>query len=103
MSWSTDHPGPMVAIRGEQRPAPGAATPGRMSRSAGSACSVCGSWVRATLPLMEEVRQMTSVTVGVVRESAEGERRVALVPSDVEALCANEVSVVVQSGAGAGA
>jgi NAD(P) transhydrogenase subunit alpha len=41
--------------------------------------------------------------IGVPRESAEGERRVALVPKVVERLCADGLSVVVESGAGAGA
>ncbi|MBV9516303.1 MAG: Re/Si-specific NAD(P)(+) transhydrogenase subunit alpha [Mycobacteriaceae bacterium] len=43
------------------------------------------------------------VTVGVVRESAAGERRVALVPKAVGALGARGLSVVVESGAGEGA
>src|SRR5262249_28009634 len=42
-------------------------------------------------------------TIGVVRESAEGERRVALVPKAVSALAARGLSVVVESGAGEGA
>ena len=41
--------------------------------------------------------------IGVPRESAEGERRVALVPKVVERLCADGLEVVVESGAGAGA
>jgi NAD(P) transhydrogenase subunit alpha len=41
--------------------------------------------------------------IGVPRESAEGERRVALVPKVVERLCADGLRVVVESGAGAGA
>lgn len=41
--------------------------------------------------------------IGVPRESAEGERRVALVPKVVERLCASGLEVVVESGAGAGA
>jgi NAD(P) transhydrogenase subunit alpha len=41
--------------------------------------------------------------IGVPRESAEGERRVALVPKVVERLCARGLDVVVESGAGAGA
>ena len=41
--------------------------------------------------------------IGVPRESAEGERRVALVPKVVERLCAGGLEVVVESGAGAGA
>ncbi len=42
-------------------------------------------------------------TIGVVRESAEGERRVALVPKAVSALAARGLAVVVESGAGEGA
>nr|WP_196775312.1 Re/Si-specific NAD(P)(+) transhydrogenase subunit alpha [Rhodococcus opacus] len=42
-------------------------------------------------------------TVGVVRESNDGERRVALVPKIVAALIAKGVDVVVESGAGLGA
>src|SRR5881628_1674725 len=41
--------------------------------------------------------------IGVPRESAAGERRVALVPKVVERLCADGLEVVVESGAGAGA
>ncbi len=41
--------------------------------------------------------------IGIPRESAEGERRVALVPKIVERLCANGLGVVVESGAGHGA
>ncbi len=42
-------------------------------------------------------------TVGVPRETGEGERRVALVPKVVEKLAGRGVSVVVESGAGLGA
>ena len=42
-------------------------------------------------------------TVGVPRESAAGERRVALVPKVVEKLRSRGVEVVVESGAGLGA
>jgi NAD(P) transhydrogenase subunit alpha len=45
--------------------------------------------------------QQTSI--GVVRESADGERRVALVPKAVSALTARGHAVVVESGAGDGA
>ncbi|MDT5179757.1 MAG: H+-translocating transhydrogenase subunit alpha [Mycobacterium sp.] len=41
--------------------------------------------------------------IGIPRESAEGERRVALVPKIVERLCADGLEVVVESGAGHGA
>src|SRR5258705_789966 len=44
-----------------------------------------------------------NTTIGVVRESREGERRVALVPKAVRALAARGLSVVVESGAGDGA
>ena len=44
-----------------------------------------------------------SVTVGVPRETADGERRVALVPKVVELLHRRGVAVVVQPGAGLGA
>ncbi|GAB19578.1 nicotinamide nucleotide transhydrogenase alpha subunit 1 PntAA [Gordonia effusa NBRC 100432] len=43
------------------------------------------------------------MSVGVVRETASGERRVALVPKVVEALVKKGVPVVVESGAGLGA
>ncbi|MFD9665806.1 NAD(P)(+) transhydrogenase (Re/Si-specific) subunit alpha, partial [Rhodococcus sp. NPDC059968] len=42
-------------------------------------------------------------TVGVVGESDDGERRVALVPKVVASLIAKGVDVVVESGAGLGA
>ncbi|MDJ0109089.1 NAD(P)(+) transhydrogenase (Re/Si-specific) subunit alpha, partial [Rhodococcus erythropolis] len=42
-------------------------------------------------------------TVGVPRESSDGERRVALVPKIVSALIGKGVDVVVESGAGLGA
>ena len=38
--------------------------------------------------------------VGVPKETAEGERRVALTPDVVKRLAAKKVSVVVESGAG---
>ncbi|MGW5150567.1 NAD(P)(+) transhydrogenase (Re/Si-specific) subunit alpha, partial [Rhodococcus koreensis] len=41
--------------------------------------------------------------IGVVRESNDGERRVALVPKVVASLIARGVDVVVESGAGLGA
>ena len=41
--------------------------------------------------------------IGVPRETAPGERRVALVPKVVERLCGAGLSVVVEAGAGAGA
>ncbi|OBC04570.1 NAD(P) transhydrogenase subunit alpha [Mycobacterium sp. 852013-50091_SCH5140682] len=41
--------------------------------------------------------------IGVPRETAAGERRVALVPKVVERLCSTGLSVVVETGAGAGA
>lgn len=43
------------------------------------------------------------LSVGVVRESAPGERRVALVPKLVERLVKRGLRVIVESGAGAGA
>jgi H+-translocating NAD(P) transhydrogenase subunit alpha len=42
-------------------------------------------------------------TIGVVRESAQGERRVALVPKAVGGLAAHGLAVVVEPGAGEGA
>ncbi|MDT5011446.1 MAG: H+-translocating transhydrogenase subunit alpha [Mycobacterium sp.] len=42
-------------------------------------------------------------TIGVVRESSDGERRVALVPKAVSGLVARGLGVVVDSGAGEGA
>jgi NAD(P) transhydrogenase subunit alpha len=42
----------------------------------------------------------TQTTIGVVRESAEGERRVALVPKAVAGLVGRGLAVVVESGAG---
>ncbi|GLH99746.1 NAD(P) transhydrogenase subunit alpha [Phytohabitans aurantiacus] len=46
---------------------------------------------------------MVTLTVGVPRETALVERRVALVPVDVRGLCADGVTVLVQAGAGAAA
>src|SRR4051812_6501877 len=46
---------------------------------------------------------MPSMLVGVPRETAEGERRVALVPEGVRKLAAKGLDVVVEAGAGAGA
>ena len=40
--------------------------------------------------------------VGVPKETAEGERRVALVPDAVRSLTQGEIGVVVESGAGEG-
>lgn len=45
----------------------------------------------------------TAPTVGVVRESTDGERRVALVPKTVASLVGKGVEVIVESGAGLGA
>jgi NAD(P) transhydrogenase subunit alpha len=42
------------------------------------------------------------MNVGVPKETAEGERRVALIPDTVESLVGREISVVVESGAGDG-
>lgn len=44
---------------------------------------------------------MASLTVGVMRETAGDERRVALVPADVRRLVASGIGVVVETGAGA--
>jgi proton-translocating NAD(P)+ transhydrogenase subunit alpha len=44
-----------------------------------------------------------AVTVGVVKETTPGERRVALVPESVPVLARSQVHVLVESGAGAGA
>ena len=41
--------------------------------------------------------------VGVPKETAEGERRVALVPEVVKRLASKDVQVVVEPGAGTGA
>src|SRR5215208_6434123 len=41
--------------------------------------------------------------IGVPKETAEGERRVALVPDVVKALTAKEIEVAVEPGAGDGA
>src|SRR3954465_14967874 len=41
--------------------------------------------------------------IGVPKETAEGERRVALTPDVVKAMTAKEIEVVVESGAGEGA
>src|ERR1700754_217250 len=42
----------------------------------------------------------TQTTIGVVRESGEGERRVALVPKAVAPLVTNGLAVVIEAGAG---
>ncbi|MBP2367974.1 NAD(P) transhydrogenase subunit alpha [Pseudonocardia parietis] len=49
------------------------------------------------------VAVLPSTTVGVPRENAEGERRVALVPKAVEKLRSRGVEVVLEPGAGTGA
>ena len=41
--------------------------------------------------------------IGVPKETAEGERRVALVPDVVKALAAKEIEIAVEPGAGEGA
>jgi alanine dehydrogenase len=43
---------------------------------------------------------MASITVGILRESAGDEGRIALVPADVGRLQASGVDVLVESGAG---
>src|SRR5690349_19808332 len=57
--------------------------------------------VRTFCPATARKRNMT--LIGVPREAAEGERRVALVPKVVERLHAAGLGVVVESGAGTGA
>ncbi len=52
---------------------------------------------------MQNHRQTNPILIGVVRESADGERRVALVPRVVASLIGKGVEVVVESGAGSGA
>jgi NAD(P) transhydrogenase subunit alpha len=42
------------------------------------------------------------MNVGVPKETAEGERRVALIPDTVESLTGREIGVVIESGAGEG-
>src|SRR3954454_23929603 len=42
-------------------------------------------------------------TIGVIRETTPGERRVALIPADVGRLRRGSLEVLVESGAGAGA
>jgi NAD(P) transhydrogenase subunit alpha len=44
-----------------------------------------------------------NVKIGVPKETAEGERRVALIPDVVKALAAKDLDVIVESGAGADA
>jgi NAD(P) transhydrogenase subunit alpha len=43
------------------------------------------------------------MVIGVLKETAHGEKRVALVPEGVERLCKAKLEVVVQAGAGSGA
>jgi NAD(P) transhydrogenase subunit alpha len=50
-----------------------------------------------------DVAGQAAPTIGVVRESGDGERRVALVPKAVHALAGRGLAVVVESGAGDGA
>src|SRR6202790_1589902 len=50
-----------------------------------------------------DVAGRAAPVIGVVRESADGERRVALVPKAVGALATRGLAVVVESGAGEGA
>jgi NAD(P) transhydrogenase len=47
-----------------------------------------------------EARPYSSLTIGVLAETAEGERRVAAVPSTIEKYVKKGFSVIVQSGAG---
>ena len=51
----------------------------------------------------DDVAAEAAPTIGVVRESGEGERRVALVPKAVAGLVAKGLNVVVEPGAGEGA
>ncbi len=52
---------------------------------------------------MQNHRRTNPIVIGVVRESVDGERRVALVPRVVASLIGKGVEVVVESGAGSGA
>src|SRR5262249_21630899 len=58
---------------------------------------------RGTGPGPSEEREMSELTVGVVRQDDVGERRVALVPESVARLAALGLGTVVQEGAGAAA
>ncbi len=58
---------------------------------------------RRSLSGREEPGQLEKTSIGVVRESNEGERRVALVPKVAATLISKGVDVVVESGAGLGA
>ncbi|MBV6762999.1 NAD(P)(+) transhydrogenase (Re/Si-specific) subunit alpha, partial [Rhodococcus opacus] len=55
------------------------------------------------MDVSESLKSPRPPVVGVVRESNDGERRVALVPKIVASLIAKGVDVVVESGAGLGA
>jgi len=68
---------------------------------AGSAAPVVD--VAGSAAPVVDVAGSAAPTIGVVRESAEGERRVALVPKAVGALATRGLAVVVESGAGEGA
>ena len=53
--------------------------------------------------LSQQTRALTNLKMGVVKETAEGEYRVALAPQDVEKLVKKGASVVIEKGAGAAA
>jgi NAD(P) transhydrogenase subunit alpha len=54
-------------------------------------------------PFLAPVHRIRAVRVGVPRETAVGERRVALVPDSVRRLAQTGIEVVVEAGAGEGA
>jgi len=56
-----------------------------------------------SIPVIDRQRQVVPMKVGVAKETAPGERRVALVPEALGKLTAAGLEVLVETGAGAGA
>ncbi len=60
-------------------------------------------WAAPRAGTMDGMDDTATITIGVPRESAAGERRVALVPDVVRRLAGRGIAVAVEHGAGAGA
>src|SRR3954447_12535648 len=64
-----------------------------------------GTAASGTIPRVQDTcpRMVMPMKVGVARETAQGERRVALVPEALGKLTAAGLEILVEAGAGAGA
>jgi hypothetical protein len=89
---------------------PSALVSGQLSLQSGSTmlspASRCGRQLgqslrsRSRAPLLSHRRNLNNITVGIVKETTDGETRVAMVPDNVKTLVGKGASVQVERGAG---